>query len=395
MIFLPLALFRSVRSTPATAIVAILAVGVFAFAIGTLAPTVGIPTPAIGVGTAGAQATGVTYTVVELVTLADQGVAQVVRALNDSDEVVGGGRRGGGSGSESGRGPRAFFLTRGGFDNIADLPGSDYSTAFGINTLGEVAGSANTPVAVHAFRSLRTGNPEDLGTLPGDNASQAFAINEAGDAAGYSSGPTGVRAVLWPRQGTAQALPGLPGSTSSKALAINDRSNVAGISQSGTDVHAVLWTRGAVQDLGTLAGKTFSEALGVNNNGEVVGSSGDAAGPRRAVLWASGFAIRDLGVLTGGDSSRALGVNDKTHVVGTSESLLGSRAFVWTADAGMQDLNTLVPPGGGVVLVQAVAINKKGTILALGRDDTGEGPDHNHDAHEFPVRVFLLTPSQP
>jgi probable HAF family extracellular repeat protein len=345
-----------------------------------------LATTTVGILSTAAQPGGVTYTAVELVTLADQGVTQVVRGLNDSDEVVGGGRRGGGSA------PRAFFLTRGGFDRIADLPGSDYSTAFGINTVGEVAGSANTAVAVRAFRSLRTGGMQDLGTLPGDNSSQAFAINDAGDVVGFSSGATGIRAAIWPRNGTAQALPGLPGSADSKALAINARGSIAGVSQSGSDVHAVLWTRGAVQDLGTLPGKSFSEALAINNKGEVVGSSGDVAGTRRAVLWTSGFAITDLGALTGGESSRALGINERTVVVGTSESLLGSRAFVWTADAGMRDLNTLLPPGGGFVLTQAMAINNRGTILAVGRDDTGEGPDHNHDAHEFPVRIFLLTP---
>jgi probable HAF family extracellular repeat protein len=338
-----------------------------------------------GALSAAAQPGGVTYAAVELAVLADQGVTQVVRALNDSDEAVGGGRPSGG------RPARAFFLTRGGLEDIADPHGgTNYSTAFGINANGEVVGSANGAVAVRAFRSVRTGGTQDLGTLPGDNASQAFAINDRGDVVGYSSGATGVRAALWPRNGVPQALPGLPGSARSKALAINAEGTTVGISQSGSDTHAVLWTRGAIQDLGTLPGKTFSEAVGINSKGEVVGSSGDFAGARRAVLWAPGFAIRDLGALTGGNSSRALGVNERSQVVGTSESLLGSRAFVWTADAGMQDLNTLVAPGGGFILIQAAAINNRGTILALGRDDTGEGPDHEHDAHEFPIRVFLL-----
>ena len=342
---------------------------------------------AVGTAPAGAQTPAVTYTVVELGTLADPGLPQIVRALNDSDEVVGGGR--------SGRGHKAFVLTlgRGPLEDIEDLPGSDFSTAFGINGIGEVAGSANTTVAVRAFRSLRTGGTQDLGTLPGDSASQGFAINDGGDVAGFSSGPTGIRAVVWPRNKAARALPGLPGSNTSKALAINEKGNAAGISQSGSDTHAVRWDGNAIQDLGTLPGTSFSEGLGINKKDVVVGSSGDATGARRAVLWEPGFAIKDLGVLPGGDSSRALGINERDEVVGTSESLLGSRAFVWTADAGMRDLNTLVPSGGGFVLVQAVAINKKGTILALGRDDLGEGPDHGHDAHEFPIRVFLLNPT--
>jgi probable HAF family extracellular repeat protein len=343
-----------------------------------------VATAVVGILPASAQPPTVTYTAVELATLADPGASQVVRALNDAEEVVGGGH--------SGRGHRAFVLTRGGLQQIADLPGTDYSTAFGINVIGEIAGSANTAVTVRAFRSLRTGGTQDLGTLPGDSASQAFAINDAGQAVGYSSGPTGIRAVVWPRKGAPQALPGLPGSDTTKALAVNARGTVAGVSQNGSDLHAVVWSGNAVQDLGTLAGSSFSEALGLNSKGEVVGSSGDPVGARRAVLWEPGFAIKDLGVLPGGDSSRALGINERSEVVGTSESLLGSRAFVWTADAGMRDLNTLLAAGGGFVLIQAVAINNRGTILALGRDDTGEGPDHGHDAHEFPIRIFLLIP---
>jgi probable HAF family extracellular repeat protein len=338
----------------------------------------------IGVFSAAAQPPAVTYTAVELATLAHPGASQAARALNDAEEVVGGGR--------SERGPRAFVLTQGPLQYVADLAGSDYSTAAGINAVGEVAGSANTAVAIRAFRSLRTGGTQDLGTLPGDSSSQAFGINNAGQVVGYSSGPTGIRAVVWPRQGAPQPLPGLPGSDTSKALAINDRGGVAGVSRNGSDLHAVFWSGGAVQDLGTLPGASFSEAVGLNNGGQVVGSSGDPLGARRAVLWDAGFASKDLGVLVGGDSSRALGINDRSEVVGTSESLLGSRAFVWTADAGMRDLNTLLAATGGFVLTEAVAVNNRGTILAIGRDDTGEGPGHGHDAHEFPIRVFLLIP---
>jgi probable HAF family extracellular repeat protein len=325
-----------------------------------------------------------TYAVVELDTL-PEGTTRVVRGLNDAEEVVGG--------AKVGRlGKRGFFLTRAGKQAIPALPDGDYGTAFGINEKGEVVGSANAGVAVRAFRSLRTTAVEDLGTLPGDTASEAFAINKSGEAVGYSSGATGIRAVVWPRRGGPSALPALSEGDTSKALAINDNGQIVGVSESGSGLHAVLWSGGTVQDLGTLAGQSFSEAVGINGKVEVVGSSGDPAGARRAVLWVPGAPIRDLGVLTGGDSSRALGINDRTEVVGTSESSLGSRAFVWTA-GGMQDLNTLVTAAGGFVLTEAVAINKQGTILAAGRDDSSTGEGHDHDQHELPMRVFLLIPN--
>jgi probable HAF family extracellular repeat protein len=86
-------------------------------------------------------------------------------------------------------------------------------------------------------------------------------------------------------------------------------------------------------------------------------------------------------------------------VVGYSGSAHASRAFLWTSGEGMRDLNTLVaPPASGFVLTEAAAINDKGRIVAIGRDDPHGGIEHQHgheDIHkvaEAPIRVFLLVP---
>ena len=98
----------------------------------------------------------------------------------------------------------------------------------------------------------------------------------------------------------------------------------------------------------------------------------------------------DLGMLPGGGTSRALGINDRGDVVGSSAAGHDLHAFLWTAAGGLQDLNALIPRSD-FILMEAVAVNARGVILAIGRDGTDDGPHDHHE--EFPVRVFLLEPN--
>ena len=62
----------------------------------------------------------------------------------------------------------------------------------------------------------------------------------------------------------------------------------------------------------------------------------------------------------------------------------------------MQDLNALlVPPAAGFVLSEAVAINNRGRIVAIGRDShQGHGAGMHDVVHdEAPIRVFFLVPA--
>jgi probable HAF family extracellular repeat protein len=100
--------------------------------------------------------------------------------------------------------------------------------------------------------------------------------------------------------------------------------------------------------------------------------------------------MQDLGTPRGGTYSRALSINDRGEVVGSSDSSVGTRAFVWTAGRGIEDLNTLIPANSDFVLFEAVSVNNRGMILALGNDD--DGHVHDHGDHESPARVFILVP---
>ena len=94
------------------------------------------------------------------------GASQVIRALNNGGEVVGGA-------SLAGSSHRAFILSSTRFERIEGLPGADDSAAHGINDLGEVVGSSNSATSVEAFRWTRQGGLQRLAPLPGDNSSEA------------------------------------------------------------------------------------------------------------------------------------------------------------------------------------------------------------------------------
>ena len=341
------------------------------------------------------------YVATELAMLTEA-TTRVVRAVNGSTEVVGGGRLSSGRHQGFLLDARVVPIGRiGGRDlqeidspfqsdrlllPIEGIPGSDYSTAFGINEFGDIAGAANAATGLRAFRSRRNTDYIELGPLFGDTGSAAFGINLRGEIVGYSSGPNGTRAVIWNPGGIVQPLPALSGTNGSQAFAINDRGDVVGVSETTSGARATLWARGGTaQDLGTLPGHGVSEALSISESGDVVGSSGNLQ-QRRAVLWAQGGAIRDLGTLPGGASSRALGIS-KGEVVGTSDTGDGEHAFLWTQAAGMQDLNSLLTSRSGFVLTQAVSINSQGTILAIGQNDD------SHQTHEKPLRIFILVPT--
>jgi probable HAF family extracellular repeat protein len=100
-------------------------------------------------------------------------------------------------------------------------------------------------------------------------------------------------------------------------------------------------------------------ASAVNNAVQVVGSSNS-----RAFIWTAGGGMQDLGSLTGNNvtTSNAAAINDASQVVGYAGTTAGSsHAFLWTASGGMQDLGTLT--GNASSYSQANAINAAGQVI--------------------------------
>jgi probable HAF family extracellular repeat protein len=75
--------------------------------------------------------------------------------------------------------------------------------------------------------------------------------------------------------------------------------------------------------------------------------------------------MNDLGTL-GGFDSQAAGINNLGQVVGHSQgSFSGNHGFLFS-DGAMFDLNGLIDPTAGWIIVDAVDINNSGQIAAYG-----------------------------
>ena len=128
--------------------------------------------------------------------------------------------------------------------------------------------------------------------------------------------------------------------------------------------HAFFWQNGMMTDLGTLGGDS-SQAWWLNDAGVIAGSADlTTPGIHHAVRWKDGH-ILDLGTVEGDACSHGRAINAKGQIVGGStdcHSFL--HAFVWEEGGPMLDLNTLIPPGSGLQLTNAININDRGEILA-------------------------------
>jgi probable HAF family extracellular repeat protein len=259
--------------------------------------------------------------------------------------------------------------TLGGYEGIA----------IGLNDRGQVVGSANNgipdpisclgPGAQQCRAFLwQDGVMQDLGTLGGPDAF-AILINERAQVAGssYTNSVPVTDPFLW-ENGKMTDL-GTFGGTFGFPLALNKRGQVVGASNLVGDstAHAFLWpgTDGKMQDLGTLGG-SFSNANAINEAGEVVGYASPGGQDFLAFLWRNGV-LTNLGTVDGDPCSTANAINSKRQVVGISFADCNAvrRAFLWE-DGSMVDLNTLIPPGPGVQLNLAEAINDRGEIAVNG-----------------------------
>jgi probable HAF family extracellular repeat protein len=262
-----------------------------------------------------------------------------------------------------------------GAQNLGTLPGAGASIASGINDAGQVAGAALlSGVGFRAFRYTDGVGMVDLGVLPGQTSSLATAINNAGQVTGLSNTPPSPGVPIRYTDGVGMQSLGLPpgASGASSGTAINSRgqgattASVSGVSRAFRYTDGTGW-----QDLGTASG---ANANAINDAGQVAGVTSG-----HAYLYTDGTGLRDLGVLPGGTFSEANGLNNLGQVVGYGNVTGGALHALLYSDGALRDLNGLISPQSGWVLIEAVDINDNGWIV-------GTGGLNGRNA------MFLLTP---
>jgi probable HAF family extracellular repeat protein len=320
---------------------------------------------------------------------------------------------------------RALLWKQGDIINLGTL-GGRYSiggAAGAINNRGQVVGGATNAIPdpfsllyqlVGSSKGTQTRaflwqnrEMQDLHTLGGPDA-WAFFVNERGQIAGESyingtpnpvTGVPNLDPFLW-RDGTMLDL-GTLGGVFGYPTALNNRGQVVGYSSLPADPGACLtsgagspncdpflWDQGSLIDLFTSTiGGNPQFVFAINDAGEIVGAAAFPNAPFDAFLWRKGVAT-DLGHLDD-CSSLAFGINSHGQVVGGTFSCADgthSRAFLWE-NGTMVDLDTLVPAGSPLQLVEAWAINNRGEIAGNGVPPGVARKDFNTLGH-----AFLLIP---
>lgn len=248
---------------------------------------------------------------------------------------------------------------------IVDIQGAGQteveSLAADINNRGQVAGTSGG----RAFLWSRASGMLPLATL-GLNAG-AYGLNDQGVVVGFSlvldevGDPMDIP-VRWSAPDRILALSSL-GSRVSGARDINAAGQIVGSAPVPTAPfgaeHAFLWTpQAGLLDL--FPGNTgFSNASKINDQGTIIGNLPVSGGPGRAFVRTRDGAVFEIGPPD--SASSALDLNQQGQVVGS----LNERAYVWSRQEGVVDLNTRVPHApAGLVLVSAVGIAENGAILA-------------------------------
>ncbi|HYK82735.1 MAG TPA: hypothetical protein VEU55_06280 [Gemmatimonadales bacterium] len=122
----------------------------------------------------------------------------------------------------------------------------------------------------------------------------------------------------------------------------------------------------SICELGTLGGPV-SQAKAVNRRGHVVGTSRDGAGRSRAFLWTADRGISDLQPSTGVNSS-ANDINDPGDIVGGGDTGFGAFHAYLLSEGTALDLGTL---GGSES--EALAVNEVGQVAGHSRVSEGAG----------------------
>jgi uncharacterized membrane protein len=260
-------------------------------------------------------------------------------------------------------------------DDLIKTPGVELEEAVYVNDQGVVLGAASEAEVERPF----LWNPSD-GQIQwiGGSDWMALALNNHNqvllgnmDDAGYTIWDKGEKPIhisvsesLWPRT-------------------MNDRAQVLFWEFSGYGGFAV-WQKGKIVRRVNGSRQFLPLAITLNNHGDVVGELHDARDtddetPPVALIWHHDGSKIQLSQK--GQYLEVADINDQLEVVGQDRSVEGQRvAFVWSTEEGLVYLKDRI--SSDWVLEDALAINEKGQILAVG-----------HLSGEAEDVLVLLTPA--
>ena len=270
--------------------------------------------------------------------------------------------------------------------DLGTLPDDMGSNGFSINPRGQIVGQSYPSDGSRVrplFWSPQSG-PIELPGLPA-GFSPAADINPAGQIVGQfiPFDESGVWPVFWSNSNTAAIyLPRVSNQfPNGIAVSINDRGSILGDACTAdfAECHAAFWANSTstpvalaspggdfiYTDIGLTTDFVFAHAL--NNAGSMVGFAYNADfSQNRAVYWASSSSpaviLSTSGEFPNGDGQ---GINDQRQIVGTAynSDFSAIHAFFWPSPNSQGiDLNTVIPPGSGLELIQARSINNRGEI---------------------------------
>jgi uncharacterized membrane protein len=295
----------------------------------------------------------------------------------------------------------AVLWQHGQMTDLGTLAGGYDSWANAVNSRGEIAAQAYNTIPDpnslfgYGYQSRaaywKNGVMQDLGTLGTGTDAVAFLINERGQVVGWSyinsvpspicapTLPVTTGSFLWDRKNGMKDIGGL-GGTCTLANDLNNQGQiVGGSSLTGDTVYRpFVWEAATgVTDLLGASNGNSGIAWSISSSGEIVGETSDSV-TTYAVLWRkSGGHWHMTSLSTSSQTAAAISINASEQVVG---NWLGVGPFLQDAflseDGGpIVDLNTLVPPGSGLQLVEVRTINDLGEI------DIGDAWDANGNHH--------------
>lgn len=271
-------------------------------------------------------------------------------------------------------------LYSGGVQHDLGALGGAWSGANGLNAAGQVVGNyLATGGATRAF-IYSGGVMSDLG-LPAGGNTQANDINDSGVVVG-SRTVAGAGDRAFRLSGGVLTTFNTLGGANSSARAINASGTIVGTADvPGIELRfrAAAFTDSGVVNLGSLGG-SLSSAADINDNGLIVGDSYLLGNSSVHAFLYDATGIHDLGTLQGYGNSAALGINNLGHIVGAASNNTGSAAMLYREGA-MFDLNTMIDPESKWDLRAAVSINDAGQIVGFGMFDSSSY-----------ATAFLLTP---